>query len=608
YRLTVRDYHDMAGCTDEDDVQLSVTSVAGPFILTSQNSGATWQETSTQTITWNVANTTASPVSCANIEIRLSYDGGFTYPTVLAASEPNDGSATVNIPIGTTNTARVMVKAVGNVFFDINNANIIIEPGVPNFTLALNPASVTECNDGAVSTTVQVGSFMGFNNPVTLSMLNTPPGAIVTFVPSVVVPGNTSTLTISNLGSLFGTYTPTVRGTSTTGNKDVGFPVTLLMTPTTAPNLISPANNSIADVAPLLDWSSVAGFSNYEYQVSGNANFTSIILSGTAATDQVQLGNGLAEGVQYWWRVRVVNNICLGPWSTSYSFTTVMCVSFASTNVPITIPSQGSPTVTSILSIPTSLTLTDVNVSNLVGTHSWVADLEIKLISPAGTQVLIWDKPCGNHDNFNIKFDDEAPAGPWPCPPTDGLTYRPSNAMTPFDGQLSNGTWTLSIHDVANQDGGSLTAWSLKVCGTSACSLTVTQTSGTGNGSLPAAINCAATGDTIYLSASLAGQIINIGSSELIITKNLVIIAQGGNIKITSSGQKVFDIAPGTTFELNGVGVTAGTGLLGSAINSKGNLVLKNASIFKNGSVSGAVLIQNLSGEMKLIGNCFIYN
>ncbi len=126
FRMTVRDYHNVAGCTDEDDVVVTTNSNAGPFIITSQNTGATWYEGTLQTITWNVANTTASPVSCANVDIRLSYDGGFTYPGVLSLNETNDGSAVVTIPVGLTSTGRVMVKGSNNIFFDINNQNITL--------------------------------------------------------------------------------------------------------------------------------------------------------------------------------------------------------------------------------------------------------------------------------------------------------------------------------------------------------------------------------------------------------------------------------------------------------------------------------------------------
>ena len=77
-------------------------------------------------MTWDVADTNLAPVSCANVAIHLSTDGGNTFPIVLAASTPNDGSADVTLPNTPTAQARVRVSCVGNVFFDISNADFAI--------------------------------------------------------------------------------------------------------------------------------------------------------------------------------------------------------------------------------------------------------------------------------------------------------------------------------------------------------------------------------------------------------------------------------------------------------------------------------------------------
>jgi subtilisin-like proprotein convertase family protein len=608
YRMTVRDYHNIAGCTDEDDVVVTSTSTSGPFVVTSQNVATSWAEGSSQTITWNVANTTASPVSCANVDIRLSTDGGYTYPTALSLGEPNDGSATITVPPGTTNTARVMVRGSNNIFFDINNVNISIIPGVPNFTITLNPASVSECNDGSVTTVVEVGQFMGFNNPVTLSTLNLPPGSNAVFNPAVVIPGNNSVLTISNLTGLFGNYTPTVRGTSTTGNKDVLFSITLLAAPSVSPVLASPANNAIdVVITPTLDWQSVAGVSQYEYQVAYDNAFSILAASGIVNTDIVQITAPLVTSQQYFWRTRSLNSCGSSAWSSIFNFTTGSCFALNSTNVPIVIPSSGTPTVYSLFPNTIAMTITDLNVINLMGTHSWVDDLKFSLISPQGTELLFWNQPCGNDDNFNINFDDEAANNSWPCPPTNGLTYKPDGLLSTFDGQTSSGTWTLKIQDVANQDGGSLNAWGLKVCGTLSCQLVVSQATGSGPGSLPAAINCALPGDTVVISSQLAGQTINIGADPITIVKNLAIKAQGANTNITGDGIRVFNVNSGIQFECNGVIITAGTSLTGGAISNAGTLKLKNANIKRNSTVNGAILIQNNPGGiLNVAGTCNI--
>jgi hypothetical protein len=77
-----------------------------------------------------VANTTLVPVSTANVKISLSTDGGSTFPVVLAASTANDGSESVAIPNTSTTQARIKVEAVGNIFFDMSNANFTIT-GIP---------------------------------------------------------------------------------------------------------------------------------------------------------------------------------------------------------------------------------------------------------------------------------------------------------------------------------------------------------------------------------------------------------------------------------------------------------------------------------------------
>lgn len=607
FRLTVRDYHNIAGCTKEDNIVVTSVAASGPFTVTSQNAATTWLETSNQTITWNVANTTAAPVSCSTVDIRMSYDGGFTYPTVLSLNEPNDGSATILVPVGITTQGRVMVKASNNIFFDINNANITVNVGAPNFTVSLNPSTVTECNDGSVQTTVVVGQILNFSNPVALTLLNAPPGANVSFSPQVVTPGNNSTLTISNLLALSGTFIPIVRGTSTTGNKDANFTINLLVPPS-SPTLLSPVNNGTnIDTSPLLDWSAIAGASQYDYQIATDISFTNIAQTGTAVTDQYQVITPLQQNTLYYWRVRTTNLCGTSNYSAAFSFTTSNCMSVMSTNVPLAISASGTPTINSVLTFPNSLTISDVNVINLAGTHTWVNDLKFTLISPTNTQVLFWNQPCNNEDNFNINFDDEAANSNWPCPPTDGLTYKPSNALTPFDGLASSGIWTLKVQDVANQDGGSLTSWGIKVCGVSTCQLTVTSTSGSGAGSLAAALSCANNGDSIKISAVLAGQNIDIGAIPMTINKNVVIIALGGNTSITTSGIRIFEIPNTTTAQINNLTLSSGTSLLGAAINNSGILTLKNVTIKQNSVVSGASLVQELpGGQMIMAGNCIV--
>jgi len=128
FKLTARDGR---GGVNSATTTLTLAPAAGPFLVNSFNgSGVTVDGGSTQTITWSVANTNVAPVSVDNVKISLSTDGGLTFPTVLAASVPNNGSASVTLPAVVTSTARIKVEAIGNVFFDVSNANFAIQQPV----------------------------------------------------------------------------------------------------------------------------------------------------------------------------------------------------------------------------------------------------------------------------------------------------------------------------------------------------------------------------------------------------------------------------------------------------------------------------------------------
>src|SRR5690606_22587458 len=109
-----------------------------------------WTTTTQQTITWDVAGTTNAPVNTSHVNILLSTDGGMTYPIVLAANTPNDGSEQITVPGVNTNSGRIMVEAVNNIYFAINSAPISITGTVDtddfelaNFTVYPNPNNGT---------------------------------------------------------------------------------------------------------------------------------------------------------------------------------------------------------------------------------------------------------------------------------------------------------------------------------------------------------------------------------------------------------------------------------------------------------------------------------
>ncbi|MFN0134075.1 MAG: reprolysin-like metallopeptidase [Phycisphaerales bacterium] len=152
FRVVARDNRAGGGAFNTDDVSLTVVSGAA-FAVTAPNTNVSWPANSSQTVTWNVSGTNAGSINCANVAIRLSTDGGLTFPTVLLASTPNDGSQSVTIPAPASTIARIKVAAVGNIFFDVSNVNFTITAptGPANNQCA---AAITVTNGSTPFTTV----------------------------------------------------------------------------------------------------------------------------------------------------------------------------------------------------------------------------------------------------------------------------------------------------------------------------------------------------------------------------------------------------------------------------------------------------------------------
>jgi hypothetical protein len=130
WRLTVRDNAPGGGGHAIDAMRINIVDTGSPFQVASPNtSGVTWAGNTTENIAWDVAGTDGGAINTPNVNIRLSTDGGQTYPITLAENVANDGSHDILVPNIDTNGARVMVEGAGNIFFDLSNFDLSIEMG-----------------------------------------------------------------------------------------------------------------------------------------------------------------------------------------------------------------------------------------------------------------------------------------------------------------------------------------------------------------------------------------------------------------------------------------------------------------------------------------------
>ena len=297
FRLTVRDnapYSSTSpisvGQTQFANMVVTVSNTSGPFAVTSPNSAVTWAGNSSQTVTWSVNNTTAAPVSCANVKISISTDGGNTFST-LVASTANDGSELVTIPNTPSTTARIKVEAVGNIFFDISNTNFTIGGaaacGNPTGLLS---SSIT--NTSATVSWTAVSGALSYD----VDYKATSSGTWI----------NAATATTSTTVGLAGlvqgtTYDWRVRATCSGGS---GSYVQAQFT-TTAPcnTPAGLASSAITASSATVSWTAVSGANNYtvEYKTTAGSTWTT---AASATTSTSQGLSGLSASTSYDWRVR----------------------------------------------------------------------------------------------------------------------------------------------------------------------------------------------------------------------------------------------------------------------------------------------------------------
>lgn len=129
FSVTVRDNNSQVGLTARQDLNLNFVAQAGPFKVTSQSINENWKQNNQATINWDVAGTNANGINTQNVKILLSTNGGQSFDKVLVESVPNNGSYTFTVPggLGNTENARIMIKAIDNVFLAVNSANFSIE-------------------------------------------------------------------------------------------------------------------------------------------------------------------------------------------------------------------------------------------------------------------------------------------------------------------------------------------------------------------------------------------------------------------------------------------------------------------------------------------------
>lgn len=144
--------------------------------------------------------------------------------------------------------------------------------------------------------------------------------------------------------------------------------------------------------------------------------------------------------------------------AVGYSVTSE-CNSYPFSNLPFSIPDGSLTYTTRTINVPTSSTIDDVNVSIAVQ-HPFMSDVQIEIVSPQNTTVILQKNNCGT--NLNVIFDDAGQT--LNCNSTTLQNAIPKESLSVFNGQDPANTWTLKFRDISGGDIGTLNSASLNIC------------------------------------------------------------------------------------------------------------------------------------------------
>ena len=234
-----------------------------------------------------------------------------------------------------------------------------------------------------------------------------------------------------------------------------------------------------------VSWTASAGATSYNIlrSTTSGGPYT---LVGTSATTSFS-NTGLTCNTAYFYVVQAVVSTCTSASSAQATATTSACSSNQvltfSAAPALAIPDNNTTGVTSTINVANSMTITSVSVS--VGiTHTFQGDLEVALIGPDNTTVLLHNQTGGGTDNINTTYN---------------ITNRSAQALSAFTGKNTAGAWKLRVRDLAAADTGTLNTWKVTFNGYSTLTANTAIPDNNTTG-ITSTINVAATGTIVSLS------------------------------------------------------------------------------------------------------------
>ena len=246
-------------------------------------------------------------------------------------------------------------------------------------------------------------------------------------------------------------------------------------------------------------------------------------------------------------------------------------VSTAHWTLAVTCPQPAHRTCRFLTATPSSIrsqfpdqlaVVRDINVEvNL--THDQLGDLDVYLISPAGTRVELFTDVGNNGDVMDgLILDDEArdrvTSG---SAPFTGR-FQPERPLSAFDGEPVSGTWMLEITDDTSQHSGILESWTLGLTGAGFPELEVTLVSSDGTEAEPAIHVVTIPENQLSTTVALDAIDDNVldGTQNVTITGSAALYFDGSDsVDVEDAERLTITVDPGTISEAAGANAATGT-------------------------------------------------
>lgn len=474
FMFVARDNNPEGGIATWDKLEFKVDATAGPFQVMSPNLGESYKSGDEVMVTWNVANTDNAKVNCQEVDIYLMTSNSMFVEDMilLSCNTPNDGEEAVIMPNITSGVARVMVKAANNIFFDISNFRFSIEEAEevkPYFDMDV--CKETFCLPSSSQVTINSAGLNGYSEMIAVSVEDVPEGIEVVIADENIMPGESTTIDFNASNQTkSGVYDIRIIAEGTAGER-IARTFTIDVTSTNFDDLASiyPENGTQEiELIPDFLWSKSFNADLYEIEISRSPTFDEDEMEDSAIVSDTtyNIGRTLPLGEVFYWRVKAMNDCGEGEFSEIRAFGTrvLSCVEFSSDDLPKNISQSGRPVVESIVPITTSGEITDLNILDLGLQHSFLKDLNAKIVSPDGTEVVLFEDECPRAVTLNASFDDDG-ARPFSCSVNVPQQFRPKGTLADFNGKDTEGLWKVIIEDSNSGQGGEFESFTMEICG-----------------------------------------------------------------------------------------------------------------------------------------------